>query len=169
LQGRYGSQEDAQELSQISSQIKALRGYATGTSFVTSSGAAIVDDDILHRKELIIHKPSQGRLTSLEYGDGVLDGNLTNSIMNVATNPQKFIADQLSKMQFSSFANITPNNINAPTISMPITIEGNADMDTVKALQNIGDSIANKAADLVFTKMHNNSISGGYMPPVIRR
>lgn len=164
LQSGQGTQDDARQLSQIRGDIKAIRGYATGT--LNSVGGVVNLDEEGIGSELIIRKPKQGRLTSLEQGSIVWNADKTSVIDGFATNPQKYIADQLSKMQFSSFANITPNNIGSPiTIDNSIKIDGNVTDDIMVQLKAFQQDTIDKTVSV----LHKNAFSGGYTPSIMKR
>ena len=86
-----------------------INHYASGIDKVLYKQKANVDEIV---PELIVHAPSKGRLTSLEYGDTVYNGDATKNIMDklsASTNPQSIMASQLSSLQ-SNLSFVTPNN-----------------------------------------------------------
>ena len=114
----------------VGSKVK-IPTYANGTTSA-SGGLSWVDDDLLNQTELVIHRPNQGRLTQLEYGDGVLNGGLTSNIMALANNAQSILSNTVSP----NLNLVTPNASSGDySISIPISIQGNADAVAVAQLR----------------------------------
>ena len=65
--------------------------YASGTSRVGTAGTYNVDDGA---PEIVV-RPSSGRYTTLEVGDGVIRGGLTNTLFSAAVNPEKFVRSSI--------------------------------------------------------------------------
>ena len=108
--------------------------YATGIDKILYDQIANVDDGL--GKELIIHAPSKGRLTSLEYGSTVYDASATKNILDsLAMNSQSIMASQLSAIQ-SNLSFVTPNKSSETyKIEIPISIQGNADAVALNQLR----------------------------------
>jgi TP901 family phage tail tape measure protein len=109
--------------------------YATGIDKILYDQIANVDDGL--GKELIIHAPSKGRLTSLEYGSTVYDASATKNILDsLAMNSQSIMASQLSTNLQSNLSFVTPNKSSETyKIEIPINIQGNADAVALNQLR----------------------------------
>lgn len=109
------------------------QAYASGT-LSAQSGLANVDEK---GNELIL--PKQGRYRMMEYGDTVIPHNLSQRLLQVATNPLRFIADALNSVKSpnlmsSSNTNSTNSTINIGTIELPSVSDGQS---FIKQLQLI--------------------------------
>ena len=109
---------------------KNVKGYRSGSPFIPSDQLALVDEA---GPELIIRNPVQGRLTHLSRGDGVLNSTLTERI-------------------------IAPGAAPCIQIDSKVIVEGNADMETVKALEKAENRIAEK----VFTQANKKYLRSGH-------
>lgn len=105
--------------------VKKLFGFAKGTKFVPKSSLYNVDE---FGTELLVRKPTQGRYTYLETGDGVVPADMTKNIFSMAKNPDDWFRKQLGKFgavtntsSSSSSMNISMGNI---IINQPV---GNTD------------------------------------------
>lgn len=109
------------------------QAYASGT-LSAQSGLANVDEK---GNELIL--PKQGRYRMMEYGDTVIPHNLSQRLLQVATNPLRFIADALNSVKSPSLmsnsnTNSTNSTINIGTIELPSVSDGQS---FIKQLQLI--------------------------------
>ena len=83
-------------------EYSGTRYFASGTPRVDGSYNAVVDD----KGPEIVVRPSTGRFTTLEIGDGVVPNHLTNTLFSAAINPaaymQNALREQANKMPMAS-------------------------------------------------------------------
>ena len=108
--------------------------------------------------ELIIRNPVQGRLTHLSRGDGVLNSTLTERIIALAQNPAAFLNQSMAKLSSAFGAGFAPGAAPCIQIDSKVSVEGNADMETVKALEKAENRIAEK----VFTQANKKYLRSGH-------
>ena len=92
--------------------IGKLLGFASGTRSVPASGLYNVDEK---GSEIIVRKPSSGRYTYLENGDGVIPADITNRLFEMGSNPNKWFERQIKDYDLSHLKN-------GATISTSISI-----------------------------------------------
>ena len=134
---------------------KNVKGYRSGSPFIPSDQLALVDEA---GPELIIRNPVQGRLTHLSRGDGVLNSTLTERIIALAQNPAAFLNQSMAKLSSAFGAGFAPGAAPCIQIDSKVIVEGNADMETVKALEKAENRIAEK----VFTQANKKYLRSGH-------
>lgn len=134
---------------------KNVKGYRTGSPFIPYDQLALVDEA---GPELIIRNPVQGRLTHLSRGDGVLNSTLTERIMALAGNPAAFLSQSMAKLTSAFGAGVTAGAAPSIQIDSKVIVEGNADMETVKALEKAENRIAEK----VFSQANKKYLRSGH-------
>lgn len=134
---------------------KNVKGYRSGSHFIPSDQLALVDEA---GPELIIRNPVQGRLTHLSRGDGVLNSTLTERIIALAQNPAAFLNQSMAKLSSAFGAGFAPGAAPCIQIDSKVIVEGNADMETVKALEKAENRIAEK----VFTQANKKYLRSGH-------
>ena len=135
-----------------------VKGYHSGSPFIPSDQLALVDEA---GPELIIRNPVQGRLTHLSRGDGVLNSTLTERIMALAQNPAAFLNQSMAKLSSAfgtGFASGAAPCIQIDKIDARVTVEGNADMETVQAIKQTKAQII----DEVFTQANKKYLRSGH-------
>lgn len=141
----------------VSSGISAA--YAKGTKYVPHDMTALTNEN---GNEIIVTK--QGMITPLEQGDGVLPSYLTQRLYNMAENgemllPQPRIADIKVNVPTSD-----SDNVNNPVynIDMPVTIEGNADKETIRALKDaVQKEFLQKSYEYTSDKIYKGYLKSG--------
>lgn len=73
--------------------VPKIMGNAKGTRHIGQAGISTVDEV---GPEIVV-RPSTGRYTMLEVGDGVLPANLTNTLFNAAINPDRLKSSIIQK------------------------------------------------------------------------
>lgn len=120
LLGHYG-------IDPVSSGIQAA--YASGTRSVPKKLTALTNEN---GNEILITK--KGMITPLEQGDGVVPSYLTNRLYDLALNgvpaPNVTMPEVKISMEHPDTGKTDVH------IDMPVTIEGNADESTIKALKD---------------------------------
>lgn len=134
---------------------KNVKGYRSGSPFIPSDQLALVDEA---GPELIIRNPVQGRLTHLSRGDGVLNSTLTERIIALAQNPAAFLNQSMAKLSSAFGAGFAPGAAPCIQNDSKVIVEGNADMETVKALEKAENRIAEK----VFTQANKKYLRSGH-------
>lgn len=134
---------------------KNVKGYRTGSSFIPYDQLALVDEA---GPELIIRNPVQGRLTNLSRGDGVLNSTLTERIMALAGNPAAFLSQRMAKLTSAFGTGMSTGAAPSIQIDSKVIVEGNADRETVKALEKAENRIAEK----VFSQANKKYLRSGH-------
>lgn len=134
---------------------KNVKGYRTGSSFIPYDQLALVDEA---GPELIIRNPVQGRLTHLSRGDGVLNSTLTERIMALAGNPTAFLSQRMAKLTSAFQTGMSTGAAPSIQIDSKVIVEGNADRETVKALEKAENRIAEK----VFSQANKKYLRSGH-------
>lgn len=134
---------------------KNVKGYRTGSSFIPYDQLALVDEE---GPELIIRNPVQGRLTHLSRGDGVLNSTLTERIMALAGNPAAFLSQRMAKLTSAFQTGMSTGAAPSIQIDSKVIVEGNADRETVKALEKAENRIAEK----VFSQANKKYLRSGH-------
>lgn len=134
---------------------KNVKGYRTGSSFIPYDQLALVDEA---GPELIIRNPVQGRLTHLSRGDGVLNSTLTERIMALAGNPAAFLSQRMAKLTSAFGTGMSTGAAPSIQIDSKVIVEGNADRETVKALEKAENRIAEK----VFSQANKKYLRSGH-------
>lgn len=134
---------------------KNVKGYRTGSSFIPYDQLALVDEA---GPELIIRNPVRGRLTHLSRGDGVLNSTLTERIMALAGNPTAFLSQSMAKLTSAFRTGMSTGAAPSIQIDSKVIVEGNADRETVKALEKAENRIAEK----VFSQANKKYLRSGH-------
>lgn len=134
---------------------KNVKGYRTGSPFIPYDQLALVDEA---GPELIIRNPVQGRLTHLSRGDGVLNSTLTERIMALAGNPAAFLSQRMAKLTSAFGTGMSTGAAPSIQIDSKVIVEGNADRETVKALEKAENRIAEK----VFSQANKKYLRSGH-------
>lgn len=134
---------------------KNVKGYRTGSSFIPYDQLALVDEA---GPELIIRNPVRGRLTHLSRGDGVLNSTLTERIMALAGNPAAFLSQRMAKLTSAFRTGMSTGAAPSIQIDSKVIVEGNADRETVKALEKAENRIAEK----VFSQANKKYLRSGH-------
>lgn len=87
-----------------------LLGFAKGTKKVEETGAYNVDEQ---GEEMIVRRPQKGRVTTLEKGDGVIPANQTETLMDIAKNPIRWLRSNLAKVTGSTAVSVGATKDNA--------------------------------------------------------
>lgn len=132
-----------------------VKGYRSGSPCIPADQLALVDEA---GPELIIRNPVQGRLTHLSRGDGVLNSTLTERIMALAQNPAAFLNQSMAKLSSAFGTGFASGAAPCIQIDSKVIVEGNADMETVKALEKAENRIAEK----VFTQANKKYLRSGH-------
>ena len=99
----------------IGGGISTLIGFASGTKKVNGNLLAWTQENGL---EAIIRPTDNAILTPLKAGDSVLPADATKNLWNIATDPAKYLKDNLSNI-VSTGSNAVFNNTMSPTIVLP--------------------------------------------------
>lgn len=134
---------------------KNIKRFASGTRSA-SGGLSIVDEE--GSEWIPAMKPSVGgRYTILPQGNPVFNKVQTNELWDFASNPSKYLANQMSNGSLSSSIPSTAiirqgDNINT---SLHLNIQGDADASTIRALKRESNNIINKAVNRFKTETIN--------------
>lgn len=139
----------------IKKKMKTLK-YASGTK--SSKGNLVIKDE--EGYEFTLANTSQGTYANVPENSIIFDKKSTDNLWNFAKQPNSFFEDKfkeyMSSGKLQEFANNSQfidklSNISVPQtivqspqqsiqndnrINMPITIEGNADKNTIKSMQD---------------------------------
>ena len=85
-------------------------GFAKGTTGVKKTGTYNVDEQ---GEEMIVRQPQKGRVTTLEKGDGVIPANQTETLMDIAKNPIRWLRSNLAKVTGSTAVAVGATKDNA--------------------------------------------------------
>lgn len=121
----------------------AVQAYANGT-LSAIGGVANVDDG--NGRELILRRPAQGRLTQLEYGDGVMPADISKTILSFAQSPKEFLLKTL--MGFTGGASRSTqgggSSITIQSVSFPNACDANEIKQAFAELPNYVKQKLNK-------------------------
>lgn len=146
LLGHYG-------IDPVSSGIQAA--YASGTRSVPKKLTALTNEN---GNEILITK--KGMITPLEQGDGVVPSYLTNRLYDLALNgapaPNVTMPEVKISMEHPDAGKTDVH------IDMPVTIEGNADESTIKALKDtVQKEFLQKSYEYTSKKIYSGYIHSG--------
>ncbi len=136
-------------------KLSDVKGYRSGSSYIPYDQLALVDEA---GPELIIRNPVQGRLTHLSRGDGVLNSTLTERLMALAQDPAAFLSQGMARLSSAFGAGLRAESAPSVQIDSKVIVEGNADLETAKALEKAG----NRIAEQVFAKANKKYLRSGH-------
>lgn len=119
---------------------------------------AIVDE---RGAELITR--GKGRMTYLESGDGVVPHNITQTLMDLGSRPEQYIASAIASISHSlSGMGSTPPSESVHVEYGDIIIQGNADRSTVAQFRNALKQQREYIATLVYGETKRSAMRQGY-------
>lgn len=122
------------------------------------SEMAIVDEEGM---ELITR--GKGRMTYLESGDGVVPHNITQTLMDLGSRPEQYIASAIASISHSlSGMGSTPPSESVHVEYGDIIIQGNADRSTVAQFRNALKQQREYIATLVYGETKRSAMRQGY-------
>lgn len=122
------------------------------------SEMAIVDEEGM---ELITR--GKGRMTYLESGDGVVPHNITQTLMDLGSRPEQYIASAIAGISHSlSGMGSTPPSESVHVEYGDIIIQGNADRSTVAQFRNALKQQREYIATLVYGETKRSAMRQGY-------
>lgn len=156
----YATLKDAQAAlrqSGLSSSYYNIAKFAKGRTGGPGE-LAIVDE---RGAELITR--GKGRMTYLESGDGVVPHNITQTLMDLGSRPEQYIASAIASISHSlSGMGSTPPSESVHVEYGDIIIQGNADRSTVAQFRNALKQQREYIATLVYGETKRSAMRQGY-------
>lgn len=105
----------------------------------------------------------KGRMTYLESGDGVVPHNITQTLMDLGSRPEQYIASAIASISHSlSGMGSTPPSESVHVEYGDIIIQGNADRSTVAQFRNALKQQREYIATLVYGETKRSAMRQGY-------